>query len=70
MVNYQQNTETEGIILTQSLIDAGRVIGLGINIEKNKYTLLSHQENTGQNDDIRSANSLKICHSSSIWEQE
>jgi hypothetical protein len=38
---------------TETLIDASKEVGLVINIEKNKYMLLSHQQNVGQKRDIK-----------------
>jgi hypothetical protein len=73
VVNRQRNTDTrQSNFDTETLIDARNVIGLDINVEKNKYTriLLSRQQTTGQNHNMRTANSLKMCHSSNIWEQQ
>jgi ribosomal protein S2 len=41
---------------TETLIDASKVVGLEINVEKTKYTLLSCQQNIGQNRDKKIAN--------------
>jgi hypothetical protein len=41
---------------TETLIDAGKEVGLEINIEKTKYMLLSRHQNTGRNRDIKIAN--------------
>jgi hypothetical protein len=41
---------------TEPLIDASKELSLGINIEKTKYMLLSHHQNSGQNRDIKVAN--------------
>jgi hypothetical protein len=41
---------------TETLIDASKEVGLEINVEKTKYMLLSHQQNVGQNRDIKIAN--------------
>jgi hypothetical protein len=41
---------------TEILIDASKEVGLEINIEKNKYMLLSRHQNAGQNLDIKIAN--------------
>jgi hypothetical protein len=43
---------------TETLIDAGREVGLEIIIEKTKYMLLSRYQNAGQNRDIKIANRL------------
>jgi hypothetical protein len=40
---------------TETLIDASKEVGLGINIEKTKY-MLSHHQNVGQNLNIKIAN--------------
>jgi hypothetical protein len=41
---------------TEILIDASKEVGLEINVEKTKYMLLSHDQNAGQNRDIKIAN--------------
>jgi hypothetical protein len=41
---------------TETLIDASKEVGLGINVEKTKYMLLSRHQNVGQNRDIKIAN--------------
>jgi hypothetical protein len=41
---------------TETLMDANREVGLEVKIEKIKYILLSHYQNTGQNLDINIAN--------------
>jgi hypothetical protein len=40
----------------ETLIDAGKEVGLGINIEKTKYILRSRHQNAGQNLNIKIAN--------------
>jgi hypothetical protein len=40
----------------ETLIDASKVAGLELNIEKTTYTLLSHHQNAGQNGHIKIAN--------------
>jgi hypothetical protein len=37
----------------ETLIDVGKEVGLGVNIQKTKYMLLSHHQNARQNDDIK-----------------
>jgi hypothetical protein len=37
---------------TETLIDAGKEVGLDVNTEKTKYMLLSHHQNAGQNHSI------------------
>jgi hypothetical protein len=34
---------------TETLIDASKEVGLGINVEKTKHTLLSRHQNAGKN---------------------
>jgi hypothetical protein len=34
---------------TQTLIDTSKKVGLEVNTEETKYTLLSHHQNAGQN---------------------
>jgi hypothetical protein len=53
---------------TKSLIDASKEIGLVINVEKTKYTLLSRHQNVGQNRDVKIANrSFENVSQSNIW---
>jgi hypothetical protein len=40
----------------ETLIDASKEVGLGINVDKTKYMLLSHHQSVGQNRDIKIAN--------------
>jgi hypothetical protein len=41
---------------TETVTDASKEVQLGINVEKNKYMLLSHYQNATQNWDIKIAN--------------
>jgi hypothetical protein len=41
---------------SETLVEAGRDIGLEINAEKTKYMIMSHHLNSGQNQNIRIAN--------------
>jgi hypothetical protein len=41
---------------SETLLEASRDIGLEINAEKTKYTIISHNPNSGQNQNIRIAN--------------
>jgi hypothetical protein len=41
---------------SETLLEAGRNIGLEINAEKTKYMIMSHHPNSGQNQNIRIAN--------------
>jgi hypothetical protein len=41
---------------TESLLEASRDIGLEINAEKTKYMIMSHHPNSGQNQNIKTAN--------------
>jgi hypothetical protein len=41
---------------TETLTDGSKEVGLGINVEKTKYMVLSHHQNAGQNQDINIAN--------------
>jgi hypothetical protein len=53
---------------TETLINAGKEVGLEINVEKTKYRLSRHQ-NVGQNRDIKIANkSFENVSSPNIWE--
>jgi hypothetical protein len=56
---------------TEILVDASKEFGLEVSTEKTKYLLLSHHQNAGQNHDVKIGNrSLKMWHSSNIWEQQ
>jgi hypothetical protein len=56
---------------TQTLIYASKEVGTEINPEKNKYMLLSHHQNAGQNHDIKIANRcFENGHISNIWERQ
>jgi hypothetical protein len=53
---------------TESLIGARKEVGLEINVEKDKYMLLSRHQNVGQNRDIKIANrSFENVSQSDIW---
>jgi hypothetical protein len=41
---------------TKPFVDASKEVGLKVNVEKNKYMLLSHHQNAGQNYGIKIAN--------------
>jgi hypothetical protein len=41
---------------TETLVDASKEVGLEINVDKNKYMLLSRHQNVGQNRDTKIAN--------------
>jgi hypothetical protein len=43
---------------TETLIDASKEVGLEVNAEKTKCTLLSRHQNAGQNHDIKTANNV------------
>jgi hypothetical protein len=43
---------------TDTLTDASKEIGLEVNAEKTKYTLLSRHQNAGQNHDIKISNNF------------
>jgi hypothetical protein len=43
---------------TESLLEASRDVGLEINAEKTKYMIMSHHPNSGQNQNVRTANEL------------
>jgi hypothetical protein len=43
---------------TDFVIDASNKVGLEIHLEKTKYMLLIHRENTGPNCDVKIANIL------------
>jgi hypothetical protein len=41
---------------TETLIDASKEVGLEVNVRKTKYMLVSHDQNVGQNRDIKIGN--------------
>jgi hypothetical protein len=43
---------------TETLLEASRDVGLEINAEKTKYMIMSHRQNSGQNQNIRIVNEL------------
>jgi hypothetical protein len=43
---------------TDILIDASREVGQEENVERTKFMLVSHHQNTGQSQDIRMANGM------------
>jgi hypothetical protein len=56
-------------IKAETLIDASKEVGLEVDVEKTKYTLLFRHQNAGQNRDIK-IEMFKMCHSSNIWERQ
>jgi hypothetical protein len=53
LLGHSVNTTKEG---TETLLQASRNVGLEINPEKMKYMIMSHYLNSGQNQNIRTAN--------------
>jgi coproporphyrinogen III oxidase-like Fe-S oxidoreductase len=54
----------------EALLDSSKEVGLEVNPEQTKYTLMSRYQKVGKKHSMRIANrSLKIWHSSNIWEQ-
>jgi hypothetical protein len=51
---------------TETLIDASKVVGLEINVERTRYMLLSLPECRSKSGHKNSKHLLKICHSSDI----
>jgi hypothetical protein len=43
---------------TETLLEACRIVGLEINVEKTKCMIMSHHPNSGQNQNLRIANKL------------
>jgi hypothetical protein len=41
---------------TEALTDASKEVGLQVNVEKAKYMLISHHQNSGQNHNVKIAN--------------
>jgi hypothetical protein len=54
----------------ETLHDASKEVGLEVNAEKTKNTLVSHDQNADQNLDTKAGNRSfeNMCLSSSIWE--
>jgi len=44
-------------------------VHLEVNAEKTKYMFVSHQQNVGQDHNLKIANKSKMCKSSNVWEQ-
>jgi hypothetical protein len=56
---------------TETIINAGKEVGIKGNVEKTKYMLVSRDQNAGQNREIKVGNrSFEMCHGSSIWERQ
>jgi hypothetical protein len=56
-----------------TLIDTSKEVCLEVNAERTKYMLLSWHQNAEQDQKVKTANridSLKMSHSSDIWEQQ
>jgi hypothetical protein len=54
----------------EDLVIASKEIGLEVNAEKNKYMVLSRNQNAGQNHNIKiDSKSLEGWKTSNIWEQ-
>jgi len=43
-------------LITETLLEVSRDVGLEINAEKTKYMIMSRHQNLGQNQNIRTAN--------------
>jgi hypothetical protein len=53
---------------TETLLEASRDIGLEINAEKTKYMIMSYHPNSGQNQNIRTANeSFDVAKFKYLW---
>jgi hypothetical protein len=56
---------------TETLIDAGKEVGLDVNAKKAKYMLLSRHQNAGQNHNIKIANrSFENVVQFKYWERQ
>jgi hypothetical protein len=44
------------LFMPETSVDASKKVGVKVNTEKSKYTLLSHHQNAGQNHDIKITN--------------
>jgi hypothetical protein len=53
LLGYNTDTTKKN---TETLIDAGKDVGLDVNTVKTKYILLSCHQNAGQNLDLKTAN--------------
>jgi len=55
---------------TELLVVVNKKIGLAVNVDKNKYMVMSGDQNAGQNHNIKSdKNYLKKWSSKNIWDQ-
>jgi hypothetical protein len=50
--------------------DTSKEVSLEVNAKKTKYMLQSHNQNVGQNQDIKITDPLKRWHCLNIWEQQ
>jgi hypothetical protein len=57
-INLLGDNKNNIIENTETLLEARRNAGLEINAEKAKYMIMSHHQNSGQNQNIRTANEL------------
>jgi hypothetical protein len=52
---------------TETFLEASRGVGLERNAEKTKYMIMSHHQNSGQNQNIRIA-TLEMWQNSNTWD--
>jgi hypothetical protein len=53
---------------TETLLEASRDVGVEINVEKTKYMVMIHHQNSGRNQNIRIVNgSFEIWQNSNTW---
>jgi hypothetical protein len=52
---------------TETLLEASRDVGLEINAEMSKCMIMSRHPNSGQNQNVRIDNCLKIWQNSNTW---
>jgi hypothetical protein len=55
---------------TETLNDASKEVGPEVNIKKNKYMLVSHNHNAGQNQEIKIGNIIQKCGTVQIFKNE
>jgi hypothetical protein len=55
----------------ETLIDVSKEVGIEVDAKKTNYMFLSLHQNAGRNSDIKTVNrSLKMWHSSYMWERQ
>jgi hypothetical protein len=59
----------EYFVKISTLVVASKKIGLEINADKNKYMVMSGDQDVGRSHNVKIDKSLKTWNSSDVWEQ-